>query len=197
MSDGVHLLVPFASSGAPAARELLESLELPHLRRLLRRLAPESTDAGDPRSLCAPHERVLARSWGLEPVDGLIPFAALQAHQSGQEPGTEGWAWITPCHWRVGRDHVDMAHPQDLQLDAEDSQALLALMQPYFTEDGITLAYDAPLRWLARGAIFRTLPSASPKAAGEQVAKGTSKWTPSDTAILSGMPQCPPMETAH
>jgi hypothetical protein len=54
-----------------------------------------------------------------------------------------------------------MAHPQELQLDAEDSRALLEAMKPYFEEDGITLAYDAPLRWLARGEIFRTLPTAS------------------------------------
>ena len=161
VSDGVHLLVPFAFCGAPQARELLASLPLPNLQRLLRRLGPESTDKGAPGSLSAPHERILARAWGLEPAEGLIPFAALQVHQAGHDPGEDGWAWITPCHWRVGRDHVDMANPQDLQLDAEDSQALLAVMQPYFTEDGITLAYDAPLRWLARGGIFRTLPSAS------------------------------------
>ena len=54
-----------------------------------------------------------------------------------------------------------MAHPQDLQLDAEESQALLAAMQPYFEEDGIALDYDAPLRWLARGEMFRGLPTAS------------------------------------
>jgi hypothetical protein len=155
------LLVPFASCGAPEARELLASLPLPNLQRLLRRLAPQANDQGEARSLSAPHERVLARAWGLEPVDGLIPFAALQVHQSGQPPGDDGWAWITPCHWRVGRDRVDMAHPQELQLGADESQALLAAMQPYFTEDGIALAYDAPLRWLARGGIFRTLPSAS------------------------------------
>ena len=161
VSDGVHLLVPFAASAAPEARQAVERLELPNLQRLMRRLSVEATDAGDPHSLSAPHERVHARSLGLEPVDGLIPFAALQVQQAGREPGDAGWAWITPCHWRVGRDHVDMAHPQDLQLDADDSRTLLASMQPYFSEDGIELAYDAPLRWLARGDIFRSLPSAS------------------------------------
>jgi hypothetical protein len=161
VSDGVHLLVPFAASAAPAAREAFGKLQLPNLQRLLARLSVEATDSGDPRSLSTPHERVLARACGLEPVDGLVPFAALQVQQSGQDAGGEGWAWITPCHWRVGRDHVDMAHLQDLHLDADDSQMLLASMQPYFTEDGIALAYDAPLRWLARGDVFRTLPSAS------------------------------------
>ncbi|HYE41572.1 MAG TPA: phosphoglycerate mutase, partial [Ramlibacter sp.] len=135
-------------------------LRLPHLQRLLRRLAVEATDAGDPASLSTPHERMLARACGLPSVEGLIPFAALQAKQQGHADG-HGWAWITPTHWQVGRDRIAMAHPQDLRLDADDSQALLAAMQPWFAEDGITLAYDAPLRWLARGEIFRDLPTAS------------------------------------
>jgi hypothetical protein len=61
----------------------------------------------------------------------------------------------------VGRDHIAMAHPQDLQLDGDDSRALLAAMAPYFAEDGIQLTFDAPLRWLARGEVFRTLATAS------------------------------------
>ena len=54
-----------------------------------------------------------------------------------------------------------MGHPQDLHLDAEDSQALLAAMHPYFAQDGIALEYDAPTLWLARGDVFRGLPTAS------------------------------------
>ena len=161
VSDGVHLLVPFAHCRAEGCREALSSLQLPKLQKLLRRLVVEATDEGDPRSLSAPHERVLARAQGLEPADGLIPFAALQALESGGNAGTAGWAWITPAHWRVGQDHIDMGHPQELRLDESQSRVLHAAMAPYFAEDGITLAYDAPLRWLARGDLFRTLPSAS------------------------------------
>lgn len=155
------MLVPFATCSSAGCAEALGGLQLPHLRRLLGRLGVEDTDAGDPRSLSAPHERVLARACGLAPADGLVPLAALQVRAAGGDAGTAGWAWITPAHWRVGRDHIAMAHPQELQLDADDSRALLAAMQPWFAGDGITLAYDAPLRWLARGDVFRTLPSAS------------------------------------
>jgi hypothetical protein len=161
VSDGVHLLVPFASCREEACAQALRGLELPNFRRLLRRLAGQAPDAGDPLSLSAPHERVLARAHGLAPRDGLIPFAALQAQQGGRGAQDAGWAWITPAHWRVGQDHIAMVHPQDLQLDAEDSRVLLAAMQPYFEEDGIALEYEAPLRWLARGDIFRELPTAS------------------------------------
>jgi hypothetical protein len=155
------LIVPFAHCRAEPCREALRGLALPNVRKLLRRLVLEATDEGDPHSLSVPHERVLARAHGLQPVEGLIPLAALDVQHSGGAPGTEGWAWITPAHWRVGQDHIDMAHPQTLHLDGDDSQALLAAMQPYFAEDGITLTYEAPLRWLARGDAFRNLPSAS------------------------------------
>lgn len=156
------MLVPFAACGAPGCAEALRGLRLPHLQQLLARLGPPArSDDGAPDSLSAPHERVLARAVGLEPVDGLVPLAAWQLALDGGQPGTAAWAWITPCHWRVATDHIRMAHPGELQLDGDDSRALLDAMAPYFAEDGITLEYQGPLRWLARAEIFRTLPSAS------------------------------------
>lgn len=179
VSDGVHLLVPFAACPAEGCRQALQGLALPHLQRLLARLGVESSDPGDPASLSPPHERALARACGLEPRDGLIPLAALQAAQAGGAEDGAGWAWIHPAHWRVGADHVAMAHPQELQLDAEDAQALLAAMQPWFAEDGITLAYDSPLRWLARGDLFRTLPTAS---LDRVVGRNIDRWLPQGDA---------------
>jgi hypothetical protein len=173
------LLVPFATCSSAGCAETLRGLALPKLQRLLGRLGEEATDAGDPASLSPPHERALARAQGLDPVDGLIPLAALQVQQSGAGKGSEGWAWISPAHWRVGRDHIAMAHAQELQLDAGESQALLDLMRPWFAQDGITLTYDAPLRWLARGEVFRTLPTASlDRVAGRTI----DRWLPAGEA---------------
>jgi hypothetical protein len=155
------LLVPFAGCRADGCRDALRRLALPHLRRLLARLAPAGTDEGDGHELSMPHERALAHAYGLAAPDGLVPWAAWQVAQSGRDSHDAGCAWITPCHWRVGRDHVAMAHPRLLRLDASDSQALLAAMQPYFEQDGIRLEYDMPTRWLARGEVFRKLPTAS------------------------------------
>lgn len=172
------MLVPFARCAAPDSGEALAGLRLPNLQRLLGRLKVEAEDPGDGRSLSPPHERVLARIHGLEPRDGLIPLAALQAQQAG-EPAGGAWAWITPAHWRVGRDHIAMANPEELQLAADESQALLESMRPYFAEDGITLAYDAPLRWLARGDVFRNLPTASlDRVAGRTI----DPWMPAGEA---------------
>jgi hypothetical protein len=161
MSDGAHLLIPFAVSGEPGCRETLKGLSLPHLERLLARLAPGALEPGDEHALSMPHERVLARECGLVARDGLLPFAAWEELQAGRDPAGAAWAWVTPCHWRVGADHVFMHPPQQLQLDAGDSQALLAAMRPYFEEDGVQLAYQAPTRWLAAGELFAQLPCAS------------------------------------
>ncbi|KQT09562.1 hypothetical protein [Ramlibacter sp. Leaf400] len=161
MSDGAHLLIPFAASGEPGCRETLEGLSLPHLERLLARLAPAEADAGDEHSLSMPHERAVARECGMAAPDGLLPFAAWEMRRAGRDPGAAPRAWVTPCHWRVGTGHVFMLHPQELQLDAQESQALLAAMQPYFEQDGLRLAYEAPTRWLAEGDLFGRLPCAS------------------------------------
>lgn len=161
MSDSAHLLIPFASSPAPGCQEALRGLALPRLQQLLARLAPGEADAGTQESLSLPHERVLARACGLAPADGRIPWAAWQVKQSGADPEGAAWARITPCHWRVGSDHVAMDDPAGLQLHEDESRALLAAVRPFFEEDGIALEYAAPTLWLARGNIFRDFPAAS------------------------------------
>jgi hypothetical protein len=141
--------------------QALRGLELPHLEKLLARLSPGEPETGSELSLSMPCETVLARECGLPLDDGRIPWAAWQVHQAGRDTGSHAWAFITPCHWRVGTGHVAMDHPHNLQLDAQDSKSLLAAMQPYFEADGIALEYDAPTLWLAQGEVFRGLPAAS------------------------------------
>lgn len=161
MSDGVHLLVPFASSVAEGCKQARHGLALPQLEKLLARLAPGPADMADEFTLSMPHERVLARACGLPCEDGRIPLAAWQVQESGRDAGGQAWAKITPCHWTVGANHVAMSHPQELHLDAAESHALLAAMRPYFEQDGIGLEYDAPTLWLAHGELFRNLATAS------------------------------------
>ena len=148
-------------ASAEGCRAAVAGLRLPHLQRLLGGMVAQPVEQGGDATLTPPHERVVARAYGLPESDGLVPFAALQAAQAGEAAGDQGWAWITPGHWRVGRDNIVLAHPQELQLDADDARALLEAMQPWFAEDGITLTFETPLRWLARADIFRTLPTAS------------------------------------
>jgi len=172
----MHLLIPFAFCSSEGCSQALPTLKLPHLEKLLRRLSAEPLDAGTQASLSAPHERALARALDLPVEDGLIPLAAWQAQTLQTAPASGGaWAFITPCHWQTGTKQVAMSTALS-QFSAPDSQTLMAAMQPYFEEDGITLYYDQPDRWLACGAAFKGLATASlDRVAGRSVAH----WLPS------------------
>lgn len=161
MSDATQLIIPYAAAPAPACRQALQGLALPTLGRLLARLAPAGEDAGAEDALSPPHERALARALGLPAHDGRIPWAAWQLYEQGQDPGNGPWAWITPCHWVVGRDRITMQPPARLALTEAESRALMAAMQPYFEEDGLALSWDQPGRWLAQGELFQGLACAS------------------------------------
>jgi len=149
MPDIPHLLIPYAACGAAASPP-----PLPQLDRLLNRLVPARRDEGDAYDFAPPHERALARALGL-PV-AATPWAAW-----GQGDTGSACAWITPCHWQVGTDQVRLLDPAALALTEAEARALLAVLAPWFAEDGIELAYDQPTRWLARGAVFEGLATAS------------------------------------
>ncbi len=163
MSDTHHLLIPHAASTAPGCQQALQGLALPHLDRLLARLGsyPGHSDSGEETSFSAPHERALARALGLPAQDGRIPWAAWHRHQQGQPTDGEAWAFVTPCQWQVSTDHVTLRDPAQLALDEAASRALLAIVSPWFAEDGIALHYDQPTRWLASGPPFAQLATAS------------------------------------
>ena len=165
MSDTTHLLVPYAALSSPLAQQALAGLALPHLDRLLARLTPLASDIGDEDDRSAPHERALARALGLPTADGLIPWAAWHVCQLGAsappaEPDS-AWAFVSPCQWQVRTDHVTLEDPHKLALDEAASRALLDILAPWFAQDGITLHYDQPTRWLAQGAVFAGLATAS------------------------------------
>jgi hypothetical protein len=166
----MHLLIPFAFCSSDGCAAALPALKLPQLQKLLARLTPQPLDAGDEFSLSPPHERALARALGLPVADGLIPWAAQQAR------ATNGaWAFITPCHWQIGTNHIAMSGQTLPDFPAQESQALLAAMQPYFEEDGITLQYEQPTRWLAQGALFDGLATAS---LDRVVGRNVENWIP-------------------
>ena len=156
MSDTTHsshLLIPYAAVQSPGGQQALASLELPNLERLLARLSPLESDVGDEESPSPPHERALARALGLPGGDGQLPWAAWQVQQTGVDapaPDNAAWAFVTPCHWQVSTDHITLHDP-----------AALAVIAPWFEQDGITLLYEQPTRWLAHGEVFANLRSTS------------------------------------
>ena len=160
----MRLLIPFASALSPACTNAWNALKLPHFDRLMRRMRLVATDQGDEYSFSPPHERFLAKQLGIWSGDGQAPWAAWHLQASAGHTGyrsAEAWAQVTPCHWRVGVDQIQMAPIDDLQLSEADSRALFDAMQPYFQEDGITLHFDSPTRWWARADVFAGLSCAS------------------------------------
>ena len=161
MSDTTHLLIPYAAAVSEGAQQTLAGLALPQLDRLLARLSPASTSPGEETSFSTPHERARAQALGLPSEDGLIPWAAWHRHQQGLPTEGQAWAFVTPCLWHVSTDHITLRDPDSLALDETASRALLAIVAPWFAEDGITLHYDQPTRWLASSPLFATLATAS------------------------------------
>lgn len=151
MSEKPHLLIPGAAPPAGATA----SPPLPsNLRALLQMLAPGERIECDEHSPSPPYELALARAHGLPSEPGRIPWAAFETGTAGQP-----CAWVHPCHWQVGADHVLLSPAGLLSLDEPTSRELMAAMAPYFLEDGIALHYlpGQPGRWLAIGETFRDL----------------------------------------
>jgi len=178
-----HLLIPFAGRGSPGCRQAMAGLRLPKLEALLARLSLVQADSRDESTRSPPHERALADALGIPAEDGCIPWAALEARQAGLAGSGAGQAWgvATLCHWQVGIDDVVLGDPAAIRIDRPESDALLAAARPFFEEDGIALHGTAtPGRWLAQGAIFDGLATASiDRAVGFPIAQ----WSPlSDAA---------------
>lgn len=152
MPDKLHLIIPGAVLPHDAGAALPPLT--PNLRALLAAMAPaERIECGEDAP-STPFELALAQANGLLGGPGYLPWAAFETGSTGLP-----CAFIKLCHWQVGADHVRLSPPEDLALDEETSQALLAAMAPYFLEDGITLAPYGKLPGigLATGEIFRTL----------------------------------------
>jgi hypothetical protein len=172
----MHVIVPYAFGPVEPCTEALSRCELPLLRRLLDQWCAQPADGGDAYSLSTPHERAQARSLGLPTTDGQIPWAALAASQHPELRGqAAGWAFISLCHWQVHSHHIAMTQwPMDAISQADD-EALRTAMQPYFSEDGITLYPDQPGRWLAQGDVLADLATAS---AERVVGRDIKPWMP-------------------
>ncbi len=125
---------------------------LPHLDALLKRLQVAEAIACEDDAPDTPFERALARAHGLPGAPGQLPWAAF-------DTGTVGTpcAWLRPCHWQLGMDHVTLLPPERLALAEDESRALLAAVQPLLQEDGIALRWVRPDAWLAQGELLRGL----------------------------------------
>lgn len=175
----MHVLIPYALSDDPAATAALRQLQLPQLQTLLQSLSPEPAHTLPEDSPVSVHERLRAQAQGLDPQ--APAWAALRAHEL-QLPGasTEAWSYLTPVHWEVGQARVSLRDPQQLDLRKDEARALLAAMSPFFAEDGLTLHYDQPLRWLVSGEPLRGVVSATPE---RVIGRDVGPWLPASPLL--------------
>jgi hypothetical protein len=183
-----HLIIPYAASRSPVLQSALLQLELPHLQVLLKALTRVQTDADDldAPGLDMPHERARALALQL-PGQSAWPWAALE-NQTENEEKNEAQnkershapqAFFSPCHWQIGIGQVVMRNPASLQLSDAESQALLAAMQPFLTEDGLTVRYLAPTQWHVQGEMLLGLACASLE---RVVGMDVNPWLPKSAA---------------
>jgi len=157
----MHLLIPFASALSQEALQVLPTLALPNLARLLKRLTPQARDTADPTTLSPPHERALAAAWGWLGDDGALPFAALAAAADGIDVQSRAWGLVTPAHWQVGPDRITMADPAALGLLEDESRELFEAVRELFESEGFAWIWGAPGRWYAAHPSLAGLPCAS------------------------------------
>lgn len=171
----MHLILPYAASAALDLPSAVAGLQLPNLQALLQRLTlVDRIDDHDALRPHMPHERVHARALGW-PEEEPWPWAAWQMSQisahglahnttassDATQLASTAQAWLTPCHWQVGMDQVMLLDPAALALRDEESQALMAAVQPLLQEDGLALHWHDALHWHARGELLQDLPAAS------------------------------------
>ncbi len=175
-----HLLILDAASEAPACRSALAALTLPALTALLAELIPAPLERLPDEAMDTPAERALARADGLAGDDGRLPWAAAAAAAAGLPPAQD-WAFLTPCHLEVGMNQVRLTDPAALALPAAQAEALMASMAPYLAEDGIVVERWVDGRWLAHGAPFAGLATASPeRVLGEE---NLNAWLPASPLL--------------
>ena len=178
-----QVLIPYAAMAQADWTYEGAPLALPNLDALLGRLSTAETLEGDENDPNPPHERVAAlwRGWAdlAATRNASLPWAALAAANvpalGGGCGATGAWGFLTPCHWAVGTDQIRLDNPADLQLDEQQSRALLDILRPWFAEDGFALHYEQPDRWLVHGAAVQAL---QPAALERVLLRDVRHWMP-------------------
>ncbi len=169
-----HLIVPWALCREPEMLRALQDLPASstrHVQQLLRGMRLSERHSGSADSLSPPHERAVASLLGWQQLpDGLLPWAA----RCAPEAGSQAWAWVSLCHWVMGREQASLSDPQALHISPQESDALLQTMRPYFESEGITLHAARPGHWLGQGKVFEQ-PSAS---LDRVIARNVDPWLP-------------------
>jgi len=170
----LHLLVPFVLPSAAAAPTALAGLDTPALDKLIARATSGETVIGEDFQRTLPHERWVARQFGLAgsgaPGDDDAPLAPYMLLADGGSPGDVTWACVQPVHVRIAHDHLVLIDPSSLEIEAADAAALYAVAKPLIEELGVRIEAPTPYRWYLSCGTFGSLAGASPlRASGRNI----------------------------
>lgn len=167
----LHLLLPFALPTAAEAPALLSSLPLPALERLLVRGTAGPRDIpGEPFQRTLPHERWLARAFGLPANRHGTALAPYMLLADGGTPGEGFWFCAQPVHIHIARDHLVLTDPADLDLPDAQADALREAILPLLAEASATLAAPNGTRWYLSADALNGLDTTSPlRACGHNI----------------------------
>lgn len=159
------LLVSDLLLPAAHAAEVLRGVPLPGLTALLSRARLREEDAAD----LSPHALLPDVAWLLDQVvptaDGeRITPAGLLRHLDLPDQPAPVAAMLTPCHYALARDHVQLGAIRVGITDAEAS-VLGDLAQEACDAHGLVLHRPQANRWYLEGADFSALQTADPRRA--------------------------------
>lgn len=184
------LIVPFSvppGAGDDATDDvvpgaLLRQLELPALGKLLTRAKPGPREThDDPYLRTLPQERWLAGRAGLDTERvPTAPFMRLADRSVGKsdaiaEAGdpagsVDAWACLQPVHIHAARDHLVLMHPDQLDIAADEANALRAAVADLLADANIALDTPHPARWYVPADIFGDLVATTPvRATGRNI----------------------------
>jgi hypothetical protein len=173
-ANRLHLLLPFALPAAADASTALHNIQSPALDRLIARATLVERVIGEDFQRTLPHERWVARQFGVLPggaaADDEAPLAPYMLRADGGEPGAATWACVQPVHVRIAHDHLVLIDPASLELSGDEAAALLAVARPLIEELGVRIEAPQPARWYLSSDGFGTLAGASPlRASGRNI----------------------------
>jgi len=178
----LHLLLPFSLPCADDAHAALAQFSCPAFGQLVAHSAIVEALRGEAFQRTLPHERWLARQFGVVPADATpaddAPLAPYMLLADGGEPGDAAWACVEPVHIHVAHDHLVLIDPAALDLSDDDAATLYAIAQPLIEELDVRVQAPTPHRWYLSGDALGALAGASPlRASGRSI----EIWLPHET----------------
>lgn len=185
-SDNAHMhtvLIDTSALDAEAWQQALRAGALPRLRKaLLRGVVCGSERLGEDAQAqwLSPAECWVRRALGLNEPEmhapqQQAPWGALAAAGAGLPVDDRPWALAWPVHLALGRDSLRLLDPSQLQLDAQQAQALLDAAAPLLLEQDWRIHVLHPGRWLLGHESLRDVRTADPSRA---VGRNAASWMP-------------------